>query len=350
MRNYVQHEADEMNHLPNITVVIPLYNGAQYIRRSVQSVLEQSYTDFELLVVDDGSTDCGGEIVLEFMDPRLRLVRQNNMGVSAARNKGILEGLGNYIAFLDADDEWDIGFLDAVVNLSNNYPQAGIYGTGFRLVFPKGQGVEVTAAGGTGQETSLLVTDYFNRVNGENLINASGVMIPCRVFEEVGIFKVGEHQGEDVEMWARIALRYPVGYDTRILFSLYQTGMGNKPRFQKLQKYDPKVKMLQEVITNSPDYFINQAIIRSHIKNCLSKKCLSIILSNNRDDAVAFMENSNASIWTPLLNKLINVKLLWPFMKLVAWIYRGTKSRLAMRIFGGKRASYGVMTRLIGAS
>ncbi len=336
-----------MKHLPLITVVIPLYNGAQYIRRSVQSVLEQSYTDFELVVVDDGSVDRGDDIALEFTDPRLRLVRQENMGVSAARNKGIAESRGKYIAFLDADDEWDALFLDAVVNLTTIYPQTGIYGTGYRMVYPEGPAVEVTAAEARNQQTSVLITDYFFRASGGNLINASGVMIPRRIFKEIGDFRVGEHHGEDLEMWARIALHYPIGYDTRILFCFYQTALNNKPRSRKLPRYDPKVKTLQEALTESSGFLVNKEVIRSHVKNHLIKTCLSFIVTNNRSAALAYMQGSNAAVWAPLLNTLINVPLLWPFLWFVSWMYRFARSRVVRKLLGGQRVLHGVLERVV---
>jgi glycosyltransferase involved in cell wall biosynthesis len=146
-----------VNHSPSITVVIPLYNGAQFITRSVKSVLGQTYPDFELIVVDDGSKDGGGELVREFKDSRLRLIRQVNAGVSAARNKGIKEGKGRYFAFLDADDEWDVGFLAAAIQLAVAFPRAGIYGTGYRMVYPKGPAVEITAQEVLNGQTTLLV-------------------------------------------------------------------------------------------------------------------------------------------------------------------------------------------------
>ena len=339
-----------MNHFPKITVVIPLYNGARYIRRSVKSVLEQSHPDFELVVVDDGSTDGGGEVVLGFTDPRLRLVRQENRGVSAARNRGIAEGRGSYVAFLDADDAWDAGFLDAVVHLSYRYPQAGIYATGYRMVFPKGAGVEVTAAEVLHQVSTVLITDYFYRTVSDNIINASGVMIPRRIFEEVGVFKVGELQGEDAEMWARIALRYPIGYTTSVLFSIYQTGMDNKPRFKNRQKYSPKVTMLQEVLTRSQHSIADHEIIRSHIQCSLVKMCMWSIINYDRLGTLEIMKNSQASRWAPLLNRLIQIMPLWPLLRIMAWGYRGMKSRIAIKMCGGRRVSYGVMMKLIDES
>ena len=327
-----------------ITVVIPLYNGAQYIRRSVQSVLEQSYNHFELIVVDDGSVDSGGDIVLGFPDPRLRLVRQENLGVSAARNKGIEEGKGNYFAFLDADDEWDHEFLMAMVTLTEKYPQAGIYGSGYRMVYPQGPTVEVTAMEANKNKPSLLVTDYFYRANGGCLINASDIMIPCRIFKELGAFKVGEHHGEDLEMWARIALRYPIGYDTRILSSFYQTGIDNKIRFQILPKYEPHIRMLQGVVNNTSGSLVNQKIIRAYIKDRYLKSCFWFITNTSRAATLVFSKDNRTEV-LPLLNKLIRIRPLWPFMWFVAWIYRASKSRLVMKLLGGKYVSHGVLTR-----
>src|ERR1035441_8596585 len=97
----------------SISVVIPLYNKAPYVGRALSSVFRQTIQDFECIVVDDGSTDGGGDLVEKMSDPRLRLVRQANGGVSRARNQGINLARHPLIAFLDADDEWLPGFLEA---------------------------------------------------------------------------------------------------------------------------------------------------------------------------------------------------------------------------------------------
>ena len=89
-----------------VSVIIPLYNKSQYIARTLDSVLAQTFQDYEVIVVNDGSTDDGPRIVRQYRDPRLRLVSQENRGLSGARNRGIAESRTDWVAFLDADDEW----------------------------------------------------------------------------------------------------------------------------------------------------------------------------------------------------------------------------------------------------
>lgn len=324
-----------------------MYNMKQYIERSVRSVLRQSYGEFEIIVVDDGSTDGSAAVVEAIHDPRIRLVRQDNAGVSAARNKGISLARYDRICFLDADDQWDSGFLDAVAKLSHEYPSAGIYGTGYRMVFPEGPSVEVTADEAIHQDTSLLVTDYFFRVNGGNLINASGVMVPRAVFEKVGCFLVKEHHGEDIEMWARIALRYPIAYDTRILFSYYQTGKANKPRYNDVVEYDPRTKLLESALIESSDLLVNREELISHLRKYIAKRCVSVALANTHPETLKYLRNSNARTWIPLLNKLARTREGWLFLRFLGWVYKAARSRIAMRMLGGRRASSGVLRRLM---
>ena len=107
--------------MPLVSVIIPLYNKDRFIARAIDSVFAQTCRDFEVIVVDDGSTDNGPEVVRKYKDPRLRLIRQSNAGPGIARNRGVKESSANYIAYLDADDEWMPEFLQtSLSNLRNN--------------------------------------------------------------------------------------------------------------------------------------------------------------------------------------------------------------------------------------
>ena len=115
------------------TVVIPLFNKERHIERAVRSVINQTFQDFEIIVVDDGSTDNSVEEVLKIKDNRIKLIKQKNGGVSSARNKGIDESRFEYIAFLDADDAWKPNFLESINGVIEQYPKAGAYCTSYDI-------------------------------------------------------------------------------------------------------------------------------------------------------------------------------------------------------------------------
>lgn len=201
------------NRMPEVSVIIPLYNKGPYISRALTSVLNQTARGFEVVVVDDGSTDDGAEIVRQMNDPRIRLVRQQNQGVSAARNRGVDEAAAGFVAFLDADDEWLPSHLETLLRLRAKYPEAGMYATGYRICMEDGtwrwpvlKGIPVSPWEG-------LLPDYF-RISalGENPVTSSSVGIPKRIFLEAGRFSTGYWYGEDDDLWGRIALKYPVAF------------------------------------------------------------------------------------------------------------------------------------------
>jgi glycosyltransferase involved in cell wall biosynthesis len=117
--------------MPQVSVIIPLYNKGKYISRALDSVFAQTYQDYEIIVVDDGSNDNGPDVVKQYKDPRLRLIQQDNAGPGAARNRGVGETTGPYVAFLDADDEWMQAFLQKSLNALKNNPDCALSATGW---------------------------------------------------------------------------------------------------------------------------------------------------------------------------------------------------------------------------
>lgn len=124
--------------MPKITVVIPLYNKAGYIRRALDSVFSQTFIDYEIIVIDDGSTDDSVDHVEIYNDSRLRIIHQENSGPGAARNRGINESRGEYIAFLDADDEWLPNYLATSFSILERNPQCGICVSAWYQDYSKG--------------------------------------------------------------------------------------------------------------------------------------------------------------------------------------------------------------------
>ncbi len=217
------------------SVIIPLYNKVGEVGRAVRSVLGQTCAPVEIIVVDDGSTDGSAAAVESIGSPLVRLVRQENAGVSAARNRGMAEAQGDYYAFLDADDEWQPRFLEKIAELTEKFPACGLYCTGFDITrggrntgggFDDKGGYEPQPSG-TAQPLSQtkpdgkshpaaqpagegIVEDYFESAMSLYVASGSSSVIPARVIKEVGGFPDGMKLGEDQYMWTKIALSLPV--------------------------------------------------------------------------------------------------------------------------------------------
>ena len=121
------------------SVVIPLYNKEHYIAGTLRSVLTQTFPDYEVIVVDDGSTDHSLQACKEVRSDKIRIVQQVNQGVSAARNKGIELAEGEYICFLDADDTWHPDYLQNIETIVQKYPQSDIFVTAYRIIYANGR-------------------------------------------------------------------------------------------------------------------------------------------------------------------------------------------------------------------
>jgi glycosyltransferase involved in cell wall biosynthesis len=198
---------------PRWSIVVPLHNMARTIERTVASIVAQSEASWELLVVDDGSTDASAALVESVEDRRVSLVRQANAGVSAARNRGIAESRASLIAFLDADDYWAPGHLANLGRLVDDFPNAVLYGTAYELVFESGSTRRVRLRPGVAARA--IMTDYFtDSVEFEVPICASGVAAPKSALERVEAFPVGVHTGEDLITWARLACIGDIAYST----------------------------------------------------------------------------------------------------------------------------------------
>ncbi len=194
--------------MPRFSVIIPLYNKAPYVRKTVESVLGQSFGDYELIIIDNGSTDGSSDVVAVFTDPRIRVVRsEKNMGVSNARNKGVTLSTAPYITFLDADDWWEPTFLEEMAGLIERYPDAGIYGTGYYIVK---NGKKRLAPIGVDSDFTEGEINYC-KVYAKTLcmpLTSITVAMLRDIFDESGGFKPQLKLGEDFDLWIRIVLKH----------------------------------------------------------------------------------------------------------------------------------------------
>jgi glycosyltransferase involved in cell wall biosynthesis len=198
---------------PQLSIVVPLYNKARTVERALASVRSQSVTDWELIVVDDGSTDGGARHATDLRDERVHVLRQANAGVSAARNAGIAAARASLVAFLDADDEWDPDTAATLLDLRRRHPEARIFATGYRLRSASGESRDVRVRGLPRDFVSGLLPNYFEvAARSEPPICSSAVAIEHGALRALGGFPVGVAAGEDLITWARIAARHPVAY------------------------------------------------------------------------------------------------------------------------------------------
>lgn len=242
------------------SVVIPLYNKAPYVKKALDSIIGQSFPDFDLVVVDDGSTDGSYDIadsVLRASGIKFQLIHQVNAGVSTARNNGVALSSGDYLCFLDADDWWDPAFLERMNWLIKTYPDAGIYGTNYYYVKNGLERVCVKSA----------ETGYINycRIYSENLampLTSSSVSIPRVVFDNTGKFRPQLTFGEDFDLWIRIALRYKVVFLNEPLAFYYQD---SDPQWRGIGRLvDPKHHMLWNL-----DYLHDEELSNADYKNLI---------------------------------------------------------------------------------
>ena len=214
-----------------VSVIVPLYNKEKTIKQALESVLSQSYDDWEIVVVDDGSSDASEDAVLSMKHPLIRLISQGNAGVSAARNRGIREAKGEFVAFLDSDDEWRPEYLDSMVRLVEKYPQCDVFVSNYE--FHKADGrIEKTIINKLpfdGEEGEL--TNYFEVAScGHPPMWTSAVMVRKSAIEAVGGFPTGIRSGEDLLAWARLAEKFRIAYSRRPLAYFNVQGYDNRER------------------------------------------------------------------------------------------------------------------------
>lgn len=197
----------------NFSVVIPLYNKQNAIATTLRSVLVQTYKKFEIVVVDDGSKDNSVNQVLKITDPRVRLIKKENGGVSSARNRGILEAKYDYIAFLDGDDLLEPTFLEEQLKLILDFPKAAMWGV--NTAFIKNN-QKYKWEQGMGDGYRGYVENYFGTKHND-LYCSSSVVIRKEVFDKVGGFDERIASSEDLDMWYRIILHYPVVFYDKVL-------------------------------------------------------------------------------------------------------------------------------------
>ncbi|MEO7977147.1 glycosyltransferase family 2 protein [Flavobacterium sp.] len=233
------------------SIIIPLYNKENFIENTLKSVLNQNFTDFEVIIVNDGSTDLSREKVLQFDDLRVHFYQKKNEGVSAARNYGIEKAKSDYITFIDADDYWYPEFLGEMFKNINSYPNLKVFSAAIEIetsksVIPANYSIKKTR--------NSDVVNYFTASIKRTVLCSSSAVFHKTVFEQTGQFNTELKSGEDTDLWIRIGLIYPIHFSWKILaryvYDPYSLSKKHKItidsinfcKYQLLEKTNPDLK------------------------------------------------------------------------------------------------------------
>jgi glycosyltransferase involved in cell wall biosynthesis len=240
-----------------VSVIIPLFNKAPYVQRTLDSITAQTYADFELIVVDDGSTDEGPRIVEACDDSRIRLVRQENAGPGAARNRGLAEARGELIACLDADDEWFPGYLKESVRLMDEYgPSVAAITSGY-VEHPAGVSREkMWRARGLSDGIIQLTSDTAPAL----VVALLAYMSPCTtvartaVVRRCGGFYERDHclYGEDAHLWLKVLLNERTAVNLRPLARIHFEASGPTQTRRSMRPVEPFLIHPEEIETSCP--------------------------------------------------------------------------------------------------
>ncbi len=293
------------------SVIIPAYNAEGFIKNSITSVLNQTNGDFELIIIDDGSTDATAEIIKSFSDKRIRYIYQQNGGVSSARNKGVIESKGEYICFLDADDEWRENHLEVVALLIKKYRNAKMFVTGYDIRLANGEITEKSK-----RILRLLPNEDFECDNGFEILNNHGYFLNTNtvccekeVFNKVGLFAEGVKNGEDDDMWYRLFAYYNLAISKKATTVYNRANCGATAK--RGEVFETFFLKRVEDILKSPEVSEKRknAIIIWKERNKLSR-ARKYILAGNKKEALKIIKTVNCK-------KVKNKKLIETLIALI---------------------------------
>ena len=239
--------------MPFFTVIIPLYNKEKYIENAIQSILNQTFTDFEVLIVNDCSTDKSIEIASKFVSEKMQIIHhEKNSGLAATRNTGIKKATSNYVAFLDADDLWKPLFLEKIFHLIQNFPEARIFGTNYEEIWYK-------TIQKPHNNSDSLPENFFGYVNffkintKQGLYNHGSVCLHKEVYENVGFYNENIQLSQDLDFNIRANYQYKLAYDNSVQMSYFMQTDNQLTRSSIVNKTIPDYDLYEDWAKNNAD-------------------------------------------------------------------------------------------------
>lgn len=239
--------------MPFFTVIIPLYNKEKYISGAIESILNQTFTDFEVLIVNDCSTDKSIEIASKFVSEKVKIIHhEKNSGLAATRNTGIKKATSNYVTFLDADDLWRPFFLEKTFQLIQHFPEARIFGTNYEEVWDK-------TVKNPHNNSDSLPENFVGYVNffkiniKQGLYNHGSVCLHKEVYENVGFYNENIQLSQDLDFNIRANYHYKLAYDNSVQMSYFMQTDNQLTRSSIINKTIPDYELYEDWAKNNSD-------------------------------------------------------------------------------------------------
>lgn len=273
------------------SVVIPLYNKEHYIGKTLKSVLNQTFQDFEIIVVNDGSTDHSLDAARSIKSDRVQIISQENAGVAVARNTGIEHASAEYIAFLDADDEWYPEYLQTINALTENFPNSDMFVTAYRIVM----GNEKYHYSAHLSDEPICLESYWSTFqNAYDIVWTSATVIKKQAIVKAGMFTPGEKIGQDLDLWARVARNNPkVAYSPEVCVD-YNRGAEQNARTRVKIAYPKAFMSILEQEMQNDNWSTEE---KNWMENKYNKKMtvyvFTSILANKRKQAREILRKWN---------------------------------------------------------
>ncbi|GGG54703.1 glycosyltransferase family 2 protein [Bizionia arctica] len=240
--------------VPYFSIVISVFNKEDFIYNTINSVINQTYSDFELIIVNDGSSDSSEDIIKSFSDSRIRYIHQENQGAGSTRNNGIKLAKSNLIALLDGDDVWLPNYLESIFNAIKAFPNEHIYTTAIAHNYPK-KIVPVTY--NFSIDGGVSIKNYLKESLKHTILTSSSIVFKKSVLETTGLFDTSIKSGQDTDLWIRIGMHYPIVFVNQVLvhYTYSDSSLSNstfnlkaKPKFDKYYLEEEKNKDLKKFI------------------------------------------------------------------------------------------------------
>lgn len=203
--------------MPFFSVIIPLYNKEKFVENAVNSILQQTFSDFEIIIVEDCSTDKSLEVISKIQSDKIKILRHDkNKGLSVSRNTGIKNSKANYITFLDADDVWKPNYLEKINSLIHQFPEAKLFATNYEELYPNNL-ILLPKNNSSNLQNDIIISDFFQISLAQPLYCSCSLCVEKSVFEKAGLYDEKITFGEDIDFNIRANSSYKLAYSKEAL-------------------------------------------------------------------------------------------------------------------------------------